>query len=929
LRTGAFEMPLNSAQHAKKYTSRKFVVVPIPPNSKGPNTLGWNLPENAFSDPEKAYRYWERFPEVGMGLLHSESATCALDIDRLESARLAFTAIGLDLDAIVSANPYRIKGRRGEKPIYRLPDGENLKVVKLVWPSKEVNPKTGKPDRVTIFELRAGPVQDVLPPSIHPDTGEAYEWVSGPPAHRDDLPVLPPELLELWRNWEKLKPILEAACLWATKTQQQQKLKQTKTGQNPDVIGAYNAAYSVQQVLERNGYESVGEGRYRPPGSTHAPGVKILPATDGKPERVYSHHASDVLNHESGHDAFGTFCVLEHDGDMSSAVKAAAQILKVNGFSEEWPEPERITDSLAPVPNLEPSLLTQQLLAYCQDHARDLSVPLEFVAGPALGALGGFIGRRAGLRLKRHSEWTVYGNLYVTIIGPPSVAKTPSLEAAIRPAQRREAKARKAWDEQQTDAAAEKLVLERKLGELKSTTNKAHSHLTHEDRKLEIQEVLAKIAGLIKTEPRSIVNDVTDAKLLAILNENTIGVLFFRDELTGYLYQIERGEHFSKTLYLELWSGNANHTVDRKGDGSGPSTIRVEGGCLGIIGGIQPSKLKKFFMESYSQGSSDGFFARFLPVWPDSFGEYAFSDRYPDGEARKAMNDLYEWLETVDFTELGAIEYVDQFAEDDDAETKPPYFTLDGAAYELFKVFYTETMQRMKRDGFGDPEDEFTGKVGKQLGSITLILHLARIHSGEVKPGPVTVETLRMAIGWFEFFAAHWKKVMSLAKQVRPAAMLAKRIESGEVTDGMTVRDLTRKQWSGLSSNTLISEALDDLEGMNWLRIEVIEFDGPGRSSKVIRLNPSVSVSANQDNSEEITGAKRNVQAQTNLLEGAQTGTDKDRQKKVNANSSVSDSGISGKDQKKDEPEQQKSGTGKVYKLYFPPRRMNKPNRLG
>jgi hypothetical protein len=47
------------------------------------------------------------------------------------------------------------------------------------------------------LELRAGPHQSVLPPSIHPDTGKAYQWVHGP-----EFPLMdpPPALLEFFQE---------------------------------------------------------------------------------------------------------------------------------------------------------------------------------------------------------------------------------------------------------------------------------------------------------------------------------------------------------------------------------------------------------------------------------------------------------------------------------------------------------------------------------------------------------------------------------------------------------------------------------------------------------------------------------------------------------------------------------------------------------
>src|SRR5690606_40145834 len=69
----------------------------------------------------------------------------------------------------------------------------------------EMRAKQKKLAPVTVFELRGGLVQDVLPPSIHPDTGMPYFWRTPPSA--DGLPELPRELLSIWTNWEIFKPL--------------------------------------------------------------------------------------------------------------------------------------------------------------------------------------------------------------------------------------------------------------------------------------------------------------------------------------------------------------------------------------------------------------------------------------------------------------------------------------------------------------------------------------------------------------------------------------------------------------------------------------------------------------------------------------------------------------------------------------------------
>ena len=75
-------------------TAGGLVLVPIPKDTKGPNLKGWNTdPEQWITTPAAAREYLTAHPLGGVGLLHSESQTLALDIDH-EGAALALAAVG-------------------------------------------------------------------------------------------------------------------------------------------------------------------------------------------------------------------------------------------------------------------------------------------------------------------------------------------------------------------------------------------------------------------------------------------------------------------------------------------------------------------------------------------------------------------------------------------------------------------------------------------------------------------------------------------------------------------------------------------------------------------------------------------------------------------------------------------------------------------
>ncbi|MGH8114875.1 MAG: AAA family ATPase, partial [Rhodanobacteraceae bacterium] len=173
---------------ARAYIGAGWVLVPVRPGVKGPREREWNTREKCWSRPEQVPDSYSG----NIGLAHAYSHTAALDIDDMGKAEPALRTAGIDLQALLAAaDAVHIRsGREGrDKLLYRLPVG--------VEPLATVN-RNGDGDG---YELRCAAgngntVQDVLPPSIHPDTGKPYQWQGNWRA----LPELPAALLALWRQ---------------------------------------------------------------------------------------------------------------------------------------------------------------------------------------------------------------------------------------------------------------------------------------------------------------------------------------------------------------------------------------------------------------------------------------------------------------------------------------------------------------------------------------------------------------------------------------------------------------------------------------------------------------------------------------------------------------------------------------------------------
>jgi hypothetical protein len=73
-----------------------------------------------------------------------------------------------------------------------------------------------------------------------------------------------------------------------------------------------------------------------------------------------------------------------------------------------------------------------------------MQCPPDFVAIPAMVALGSVIGRKVSLRPQRKTDWYEVPNLWGCIVGRPGAMKSPAMDEALKPLHRLEAEARKA-----------------------------------------------------------------------------------------------------------------------------------------------------------------------------------------------------------------------------------------------------------------------------------------------------------------------------------------------------------------------------------------------------------------------------------------------------------------------------------------------------
>ena len=176
----------------EQYIEHDLALIPIPHGQKGPTTSGWNERGKAIVDRLRAGSITGN---VGLAHQYCKRPTMALDIDDLAGSRIWFKEHRIDLDALLNADDavQITSGRPNRcKLLYRLQPRCKSQITCQVK-----DPTTGN----MLFELRCSSandktVQDVLPPSTHPDTGKPYSWAGR--GSYTEIPIIPIALSFCW-----------------------------------------------------------------------------------------------------------------------------------------------------------------------------------------------------------------------------------------------------------------------------------------------------------------------------------------------------------------------------------------------------------------------------------------------------------------------------------------------------------------------------------------------------------------------------------------------------------------------------------------------------------------------------------------------------------------------------------------------------------
>lgn len=482
----------------------------------------------------------------------------------------------------------------------------------------------------------------------------------------------------------------------------------------------------------------------------------------------------------------------------------------------EWKEPTEIKSLLPSVPTLDITLIPEPYRDWLSDVSHRMQTPADFVAVSAIVVTSSIIGSGCSIKPKARDSWEVIPNLWGACVGRPSVVlKTPSMGEVMRLVDKLQAKYGELYEQDKTGAKFDEMMREATLKDIKSDIGKAAKGKGN-DKVIDTEQV-AKLKAdytalaeddyeptrrLFKT------NETSIQSMTVLQNENPRGLLTFRDELTALLVRWDREDHQDERAYfLEGWNGDGSYTDVKIGRG----LTDVKNICIGLLGGIQPDKLKRYLYQAM-KGSNDGLIQRLqLAVWPDEPMHWENVDIYPNKEARDHAYNILDFLAGSDFCTLGAIqeEYDDR-----------PYFRFSEAGQAIFNKWLNE-LQTVKIKNEDNPlMVEHFGKFRSLMPSLSLICHLIDIADGDAS-GSVSEKAALLSVEWCRYLEPHARRIYAMAEnpEHEAAVRLSEKIREGKLPSPFTIKTVYDKGWHGLKDKAEVQVACDILIDENWLNM--------------------------------------------------------------------------------------------------------------
>ena len=491
------------------------------------------------------------------------------------------------------------------------------------------------------------------------------------------------------------------------------------------------------------------------------------------------------------------------------------------------PRPLPLGAALPPVLPFDTAWLPPAFRPWISDIAERMQCPPEFPAVAAMTALSSVAGRRFCIQPKRQDEaYTEFPHLWAMLIGSPSMMKSPAMQAAMRPLHRMQEIVSKEHQCQEMERQTEEVAARIRRAALVSEARRA----VRKGEAFDYSQLIGPAEGETRPLRRFIVNDASLEALGEVLRDNPTGTLFYQDELSGLLAQMDKeGNQALRAFLLQAWSGKEGFTFDRIGRGR----RYIEACALSVLGSIQPGVIAAHVRAATGHTTgADGFLQRFsLMVWPDVNPHWRDIDRPLDSEAEWDAGLVYDSIENLTHSQL--VQNGIKTGRDG-----VPVFHFAPDAQELFGQWRHTLEHRLRSGALAPAMEAHLGKYRKLVPALALLHHVA-----DRPAGHVSLSALESAIAWAGYLETHAARVFTsgtIAESTAVHTLLKKLLDgTAGLPEVFKLRDVKQKCWSGLTNSEDVESACDLLMQHGWLIAAEKQLSAQGgRPTMIYHLNP-------------------------------------------------------------------------------------------
>lgn len=515
--------------------------------------------------------------------------------------------------------------------------------------------------------------------------------------------------------------------------------------------------------------------------------------------------------------------------ELSALLRDKAQVIESIAINtgESLPEPLPLSTKLSPVQTFDPAWLPKSLAPWIADIAERMQCPADFPAAAAMAALSSVAGRRFAIQPKEQDEGHCeFPHLWAMLIGRPSLMKSPSMQAALRPLRMLQTLATTAYEHSDRDRKTQQIAGKLKRQALEQLAKKA----VRSSNDFDFTQLLDEEDEDRVPLRRLIVNDASLEALGEVLRDNPMGTLLYQDELAGLFAMLERdGNQSLRSFLLQAWSGKEPFIFDRIGRG----TRVIEACAISVLGSIQPGVIASHVRAANSDSvGADGFLQRFsLAVWPDIPPKWSDVDRPLDHKAEEDATEIFQCIEGMTYEWL-----IKQ-------GVKPnrdgiPGFRFAPDAQERFRAWRCQLENRLRNEALLPAFEAHLAKYRKLVPALAVLIHVA-----DWQTAPVSMSALDRALSWADYLETHAARLFGAGTEadcLGAMALLKKLVcDQTVLPESFTARDVYRKGWSGLATAHAAEAACELLTGHNYLIATSHQpTEKGGRPTFFYRLNP-------------------------------------------------------------------------------------------